>query len=119
MNLNEYQKEAMNFAKYVNQDYPFVALVEEVGEVMGKLAKFNRKNNLNLATSIHRAAYYGGDDYVELNASLKKELGDVLWQLQACCSELGFSLEEVAIENLRKLSGRNERGTIVGEGDER
>ena len=119
MKLNDYQEKAMKFAKYTNQDYPFTALVEEVGEVMGKLAKFNRKNDLTIAASIHRAAHYGGDNYKELKTSLKKELGDALWQLQACCSELDLSLEEVAKANLDKLSGRSERGTIIGEGDER
>lgn len=119
MKLNDYQEEAMKFAKYTNQDYPFLALSEEVGEVMGKLAKFTRKNNLNLSTAIHRAAIYGGSHCKELKSDLEKELGDVLWQLQACCAELRLNLGDIAELNLQKLEDRNERNVIVGEGDDR
>ena len=115
MKLNEYQKEAMKFAKYKSNDYPFTALVEEVGEVMGKLAKHQRKFSNTMSESVYIAQCLND----VLKSDLKKELGDVLWQLQACCNELGLSLEDVAKSNLDKLSGRDERGTIVGEGDER
>lgn len=119
MKLNEYQAQAMEFAKYRNNDYPFLALSEEVGEVSGKLAKYVRKNECSLATTVYDVNNGSCNNSIALRADLKKELGDVLWQLQACCSELGFSLEDVAQSNIDKLSGRSERGTIVGEGDER
>ena len=122
MTLDEYQKEAIQFAAYSHQDYPFIALSEEVGEVSGKLAKASRKWATTLNGVIESICYpdsHLNESEKELKQNLKKELGDVLWQLQACCDELGFSLEEVAKENLNKLSGRNDRGTIIGEGDER
>lgn len=122
MKLNDYQSEAMKFAKYDNFDYPFMALSEEVGEVFGKLAKYGRKNSASLnciLENIQNPNDFLNEREIELKDSLKKELGDVLWQLQACCSELGFSLEDVAQSNIDKLSGRSERGTIIGEGDER
>lgn len=119
MKLNDYQSQAMKFAKYKTNDYPFLALSEEVGEVMGKLAKRVRKSGDALPAIIHDVYSASDEVSVELKHDLKKELGDVLWQLQACCSELGFSLEDVAQSNIDKLSGRSERGTIVGEGDER
>ncbi len=119
MKLNDYQLDAMEFAEYRNNDYPFLALSEEVGEVSGKLAKYVRKNECSLSTAIYDVNNGSCNNSKALRADLKKELGDVLWQLQACCAELGFSLEEVAELNLDKLSGRSERGTIVGEGDER
>lgn len=118
MKLNEYQQKAMAFAKYETADYPFLALSEEVGEVMGKLAKFARKNGVSAADAVNDS--FNKKSFTKtLRADLKKELGDVLWQLQACCSELGFTLEDAAKENIDKLSGRDIRGTIVGEGDER
>ena len=122
MKLNKYQEEAMKFAKYESFDYPFMALAEEVGEVFGKLAKYGRKNSASLnciIENISNHSEYLSESEQELKQSVKKELGDVLWQLQACCHELGISLEDVAQSNINKLSGRIERGTIVGEGDER
>ena len=122
MNLNEYQRAAMMFAKYDTNDYPFIALAEEVGEVMGKIAKFNRKNKSSMDSTIECIS---GDDFhlndreLELKMTLKKELGDVLWQLQACCNELGFNLDDVATCNLEKLQCRSSRGVIIGEGDDR
>lgn len=122
MNLNEYQEQAIKFAKYSESDYPFMALSEEVGEVFGKLAKYSRKNNASLSCileNIRNPNEFLSDAEIELEKALKKELGDVLWQLQACCSELNFDLNEVAELNLKKLGDRDNRGVIVGEGDER
>lgn len=47
------------------------------------------------------------------------ELGDVLWYLSQLASDLGFTLEEVARMNLKKLADRKARGVIHGSGDER
>ena len=47
------------------------------------------------------------------------EIGDVLWALAACCTELDVSLDDVAKINLDKVRGRVERGTITGDGDDR
>lgn len=122
MNFSEYQREAMKFAKYDSFDYPFMALTEEVGEVFGKLAKYSRKNNASLSCiveNIQNPDAFLNDVDIEFKKSLTKELGDVLWQLQACCSELGLNLNDVAELNLQKLGDRDERGVIVGEGDNR
>lgn len=50
---------------------------------------------------------------------LIKEIGDVLWYLSAACNELGISLSEAAVTNLRKLADRSERDVLRGSGDER
>lgn len=117
LTLNAYQKQASEFARYSSGDYPFLALGEEAGEVLGKLAKAVRKSDTPSALLICHMGLL--DAHKELRDSLQKELGDVLWQLQACASELNLTLEEIAQMNLDKLSGRAERGTIVGEGDKR
>lgn len=119
MDLNEYQKKAAQYAKYMAKDYPFLALTEEVGEVSGKLAKYSRKNNCTLSSAIADAHGAHGASGTALREDLKKELGDVLWQLSACCVELGVTLEHIAQLNLDKLSDRAERGVIIGEGDKR
>ena len=48
---------------------------------------------------------------------LKKEAGDILWQLAGLCHTMGWSLENVAQENLDKLAARKAAGTIDGKGD--
>lgn len=119
MTLNDYQDEALAYARYGNADYPFLALAEESGEVMGKLAKYVRKHNASTTSALHNAAFSLDDEDLTLYHGLVKELGDVLWQVQACCHELNISLNDLAAKNLDKLAERSERGTIVGEGDNR
>ena len=119
MTPNEYQEKAYLFAKYKHADYAVLALTEEVGEVMGKLAKFSRKNDMTLSGSIKAAARPVGLAPMHLRDDMEKELGDVLWQFNAVCTELGFTLEQIMQSNLEKLTGREERGTIVGNGDNR
>ena len=124
MNLNDYQQLAFSFARFSFVDYPFLALSEEVGEVSGKLAKFSRKNSVTLTTAILMAARDDSGEIkpansMQLEKDLIAELGDCFWQLAACCTVLGLTLDEVAEANLDKLSGREERGTIVGSGDSR
>ena len=50
---------------------------------------------------------------------LKKELGDLLWYLTDAAHDLGFSLDEIAEENLAKVRDRMNRGVIQGQGDNR
>ena len=54
----------------------------------------------------------------EMN-DIKKECGDVMWQMAGLCSVLGFSLEDVCRQNLEKLQSRQQRGLIDGDGDNR
>ncbi len=60
--------------------------------------------------------YIIDDDYL---ISIKKELGDVLWYLSTLSNNLGITLEDVALTNLKKIQKRHENGTINGEGDDR
>jgi NTP pyrophosphatase (non-canonical NTP hydrolase) len=85
--------------------YPTLGLINEAGEFAGKIKKIFRDKN----------GKFSEDDL----AALKAELGDVLWYFTQVCTNLGFTLEEVAEENLEKLFSRLERGVIQGEGDNR
>ena len=106
MYMNQYQHKAHEYAEYDEPIYPWLALGEEAGEVLGKLAKNKRGDRKYLNSRV-------------LNEALAKELGDVLWQLQECAGQLGFSLDEIATMNLKKLWDRKERDCIKGDGDER
>lgn len=77
----------------------------EVGEVQGKLKKVIRDDE-GLLTPEKREA-------------ICAEIGDVLWYCARLATELGCSLESIANDNLQKLLGRKERGTISGSGDQR
>ena len=109
MNLNDYQTKSRATAKYPAIGhaviYPTLGLVNEAGEVAGKIKKVFRDKN--------------GQISPETREALKAELGDVLWYLAQTCTELELSLEEVAEYNLTKLLDRQARGKIQGDGDNR
>lgn len=84
--------------------YPATALAEEAGEVAGKIAKYVRKSDTDINT---------------LRENIKKELGDVMYQLSETARQFGFSLSEIVEGNVSKLTDRQERGVLIGEGDNR
>ena len=109
MEFETYQISARKTAIYPdlgsNYIYPTLGLVGESGEVAEKVKKVIRDKNGVLDQ--------------ETKNGIKKELGDVLWYLSNICSELNFSLSDVAKENIDKLNNRSIKGTISGSGDER
>ncbi len=109
MDLNEYQIRARETAKYPNVGsnliYPTLGLSGESGEVADKVKKVLRDNDGVFDENVKEA--------------IKLELGDVLWYVSQLSSELGFCLSEVAISNLEKLSSRDKRNVIKGDGDNR
>ena len=102
MLLDDYQelafKTALETAK--NPAYMVANLTSEAGEVAGKYAKWIRDGVLD-------------------EAGMQKEVGDVLWQIAGLCTVVGWSLADVASQNLRKLAQRQINNTLSGEGDER
>lgn len=109
MDFEEYQKISRKTAIYPDKDNNFVyvtlGLIGEAGEVAEKIKKVLRDSNGIL------------DE--ERKQSLKKELGDVLWYLAQLSTELGLSLDDIACFNIEKLSSREQRGTLHGDGDNR
>lgn len=119
MELNEYQKRAMTTCTDTSRNfsYMFLNLVGEVGEFASKVAKWVRKNKANITGNdlVANFTNLSEEDKVEL----RKELGDVLWQLSGLCAVMDWTLEDVAQENIQKLADRKKRNVIVGEGDNR
>lgn len=103
MKLNDYQAEAMSFRlPSATSDYALFNLSGEVGELHSLIAK-----------AIRDGAKF------DFELQVKKELGDVLWCLAAVAADYGYTLEDIALNNIHKLNKRKEQGTIQGSGDDR
>jgi NTP pyrophosphatase (non-canonical NTP hydrolase) len=108
MDLNDYQKAARRTAIYAEEHrviYPALGLASEAGEVAGKIKKVLRDQ--------------GGDFAKAPLEAIRDELGDVLWYVAVLAADLGLALDEIAAENLAKLSSRKQRGRLSGGGDRR
>lgn len=115
MKLQDYQDRAMETAVYPFRGgivYLSLALAGEAGELANRVKKLVReKANVAVVPEL--------DVDADLSMALRDELGDVLWYVAALAEELGWSLDVVAQANLDKLAGRQERGTILGDGEDR
>lgn len=111
----DYQSAIVPTAQYPgigrNFVYPALALAEEAGEVAGKVKKLWRDQDKAAVEELVLSD--------EQRLAIVKELGDVLWYVARMSAEIGSSLEEVARENILKIEGRRERGTLRGSGDDR
>lgn len=74
----------------LNKIIPFLGIVGEAGSVLTELKKKLRD----------------GNSYTGFKKKLKEELGDVLWYVAAIASQYEISLEEIALENLKKTRER-------------
>ena len=120
MQLKEYQERAMTtcMPSSNNFSYMFLNLVGEVGEFASKVAKAIIKGNAEILHS--KLSRIGDTDMLaKQEGELMKEAGDILWQLSGLCTVMGWSLEDVAQNNLDKLASRKERNVIDGDGDNR
>lgn len=113
MNIDDYSKKAI---ATLTSDYDFgditpqlmgqvLGLSDESGEVLGKVKKLLRD----------KRGVLSGDDKKEI----AKELGDVLWYVNAVSHLLGYELEDIARMNIEKLASRKDRGMLHGSGDNR
>lgn len=80
-------------------------LVGESGEVAEKFKKIIRDKKGQISD--------------EDRAEILKELGDILWYVNAVAHLLDSNLEEVATSNLEKVLSRKQRGVQAGSGDNR
>jgi len=110
MKLNDYQRGAASTAIFPNELPSFI----EVGQVYVVLGEGGESGEIQekLKKAIREEDY----EYVQ---EMRGEVGDTLWYLSQVCEEFDWSLEQIAQENLTKLSDRQERGQLTGEGDNR
>lgn len=88
------------FPKEKALEYLALGMTSEAGEVAGKVKKLIRDGE--------------GD-----KVAIASEIGDVIWYCAMMAKEVGVPLNDIMKENLKKLHGRKERGTLSGSGDER
>lgn len=108
MNFDEYTSFVKGMTIYPGKQtgskealaYTALGLVGEGGEYSEKVKKYLRNGVFDAPLAA-------------------KELGDVLFYVTACASELGFGLDAIAQMNVRKLEDRKARGVLKGNGDER
>lgn len=121
MTLNEYQKLAMTtcMESSKNDTYMLFGLMAEVGEVADKIAKWKRKEIIRIDGS--KLVFVQDDPEVveTCRKELLAELGDCLWFIAGIASVMGVHLEDIGQQNYDKLSSRQERGVIDGNGDNR
>lgn len=107
LDFSAYQQAAARTAALIATDhpvvYPTLGLVNEAGEVAGKVKKIFRDRQGQITDTDREA--------------LALELGDVLWYLSEICTRLGIRLEDVAARNIAKIADRASRGVLSGEGD--
>ena len=116
MRLDDYGKQAITTLMHDHDDHEYgqltaelmaqvLGLVGESGEVAEKFKKILRD----------KAGQLSDIDRKEL----VKELGDILWYVNAVAVLLGSDIETVAKANLEKVLSRKSRGVIQGSGDNR
>lgn len=104
-----YDEFTASLAKYPTQQhdeqivaamYCALGLTGEAGEVAEKIKKWHRDDVLDVKDTI-------------------KELGDVLYYLTRIANILGYTLEQVRDMNIEKLTDRQKRNVLHGNGDNR
>ena len=94
------------FPKDKALEYLALGMTSEAGEVAGKVKKLIRD----------------GEDvegFEMKKLAIASEIGDVLWYCAMMAKEVGVPLGDIMQDNLNKLHGRKERGTLQGSGDNR
>jgi NTP pyrophosphatase (non-canonical NTP hydrolase) len=134
MTFDEYSEQSVPAALYPllgrNMVYPALKLAGEAGEVADKIGKHWRNEyapqaacgalESRQAEDEAACAAMGGMSLPStLRTEIIKELGDVLWYVNALAVELGTTLDDVAEQNIRKVYDRVARGMVLGMGDNR
>lgn len=86
-------------------EYPVLGMCGETGEVAEKVKKVIRDNHNKYDAATKQ--------------NILKELGDVLWYLVAAAQDLGYTFDDVIINNMNKVNNRISTNTQHGKGDNR
>lgn len=117
MEINEYQKMALETAVYPKEFktiYPALGMNGEAGEVADKVKKVLRDSEVIVRDGSGVIIMPGAK-----REELAKEVGDVLWYVATMAYDLGYTLEEIATMNYKRLKSRQQRHKLNGSGDNR
>lgn len=98
-----FQEECLKTAIYPKQQglaYTALGLASEAGEYCSRIKKGIRDGNFD-------------------DVGAAAELGDCLWYIATAAHELGYELDEIAHNVVKKLRDRQSRGVLKGDGDYR
>ena len=117
ISLHHYQNESRKtWRKHESKELELLeasnGLASEAGEVCGKIQKLARSDNGSFAELLA-----GG--FKALREAIMLEIGDVMYYCARVADFFGFTLEEAANANLRKLEKRYNENKIQGNGDNR
>ena len=103
--MNDYQADTAATAIYKwKVTYPALGLVNEAGEVGGKIKKLIRDDNVRFDGKIVLSD--------KQRADIGAELGDVLWYVASLARDLDISLNSIAAMNIEKLNSRKEHSLL-------
>ena len=105
--FDEYQRYIRRFDRYPKNSrfHDLVhGLCSEAGEVAGVAKKVDRDNIT---------------DTLAIREKITNELGDVLWYVAMIAEHFRLPLYVIASANVQKLSERERKGTLHGDGDDR
>lgn len=106
MTFREYQQQAMQSDRTGSDEVksimiPLLGLASEAGSLLSEYKKWLRE----------------GEAYSPFKDQVSEEIGDILWYLAALASKLNLDLDDIANENLGKLSERwpspSDRGPLL------
>ena len=110
MTFDEYQDKAHSTSGTKSAlEMCALGLNGESGEVIDLLLSALRLSGRCglIADQVKKHKYHGHE---LLGNKICEELGDILWYVAEMATTLGFSLEHIAIENIRKLQDRYPEG---------
>lgn len=119
LNFKEYEDFTITTAIYsainlAELSYLTLGLTDESGEVAGKVKRILRGD--------YNEYFTPGEELKlpdEVKEMIAKELGDVCWYLARLATFLGYSYEDIHSMNIKKLTARKEKQTLIGSGDNR
>ena len=114
--FDEYQEQCANeFAFYPGMlIYPALGLAGEAGEVVEKVKKLVRDDEMPLDEGFNTS-----EIDAEKRMAIAYELGDVMFYVAMIADDIDYTLGEIAEMNLHKLADRKNRGHLRGSGDNR
>jgi NTP pyrophosphatase (non-canonical NTP hydrolase) len=114
--FDHYQEQcASEFAFYPGMlIYPALGLAGEAGEVVEKVKKLVRDDEMPLDENFHTS-----EIDPEKRLAIALELGDVMFYVAMIADDIDYTLSEIADMNLEKLADRKNRGHLRGSGDNR